>query len=152
MNAIGDQVDDIVSQSPAKIKVSDVIAKFKEKLASAIRSKDLTNKQAQTEIVGYLTDLTQQKITPTGEFVASDFRTLMQKINKDWAGIAKKIKNGTPLNPREKVIEALAPNPTALNPKIFRLASTCTPNISEAPTFTAIVSDEPSVTDEDLPT
>lgn len=116
MQKIEDKITEFVKNNPdVSVKTADLKKNFLDSLKSALRSKDLTNKQAVTEVSGYLDDLRKAAGGKEGvgftfgesEAVGLDQLRQMKKVlNEDYGSVYKKLENGTSLNSREKVIAA----------------------------------------------
>jgi hypothetical protein len=95
---IANNADDVIEKS-------SIVDKFKEGLKSALRSKDLTNKQATTEITGYLDDLVKATGgTESNVLHLSQLRELKKLINQDYGAVHAILERGGSLSPRQKVI------------------------------------------------
>lgn len=119
LDDIEGQIKTIIKKNP-KLAVSkeSIRESFVSNLKSTLRTKDLTQKQALTEIDGYLNDLliaagergteTGQKLLKRGakDISLDTLREMKKVLNQDYASVFKKIENGTSLNSREKVIAA----------------------------------------------
>ena len=110
MQEIEGKIGQFIAKNPAVSASKEAIKKsFIKNLASSLRSKDLTQKQAITEINGYLTDLLKAS-GGTGKFTnipLTTLRNLKKLVNADYGPVHKILERGTgALNPRQKVIAA----------------------------------------------
>lgn len=100
---IENKIKAIAKANPAPITTTKMIKRsFMENLASKLRSKDLTNKQAISEINGYLKDLGNMGDDVTIE----GLRSMKKLVNSDYDGVAKALLDGRALTPRQIVQEA----------------------------------------------
>ncbi len=109
MNELENEIQQVIKNNPTVTIGKEAIKKsFMDNLKGALRSKDLTNKQAIEEVNGYLNDLVKAS-GGKGKFTNIDLATLriMKKIvNEDYGKVADLINTGGVLNPRQKVMEA----------------------------------------------
>lgn len=106
MQKIGTEIKNFVDSNPGiSVSSNDIKSSFMTKLKSSIRTKDLSSKQAEKEVQGYLNDV-MKEVGSDGDSISLEGLVNLKKlINKDYGSIAKKIQNGTTLQPREKIIE-----------------------------------------------
>ncbi len=131
MAELGNNIQSSLDANPKVVSLSGLKAKFLDNLKTTLRTKGLSTKAAETEIDGYLNDIgaykqPQQVFKPDPNLSEAentraqfqheqgnpqtistqDIYSLKKDVNSDYQGIAKKRRNGTPLNDREKVIDA----------------------------------------------
>jgi len=105
MQDLGTQIDSILATQAKNVPVTTVKQDFLKNLQNAILSKDLTQKQAKQEVDGFLKSLYESMGNELGDTANTrDLFSLKQKVNELYQGVANKLENNTPLNPREKVI------------------------------------------------
>jgi hypothetical protein len=109
MAQLENKLKTLVENNPGiTVAKADIKSSFLDNLKSALRSKDLTNKQATTEIDGYLADLIKSS-GGKGKFTDIDLdklRELKKLVNQDYSQVNNIVQRGGVLNPRQKVIEA----------------------------------------------
>jgi hypothetical protein len=109
MKNIEGQIEKVIANNPnIKVPKAEIVASFKEKLKGSVRTGDLTNKQAKTEVESYLNDLIKSS-GGTGKFTDLDLtrvRALKKLLNEDYKSVQKAITNNTSLSPRQKIIDA----------------------------------------------
>lgn len=107
MDQLETEIQDVIKKNPGiTVKVSDIQTAFKDKLKSALRSKDFDSKTATTEVNGYLKDLMKAS-GGTGKVKEIDLqglRELKKLINEDYGQVHSLMERGMPLTPRQKVI------------------------------------------------
>lgn len=108
MQKLEGEIQTIVKNNPAvTVAKEDIKSSFLEKLKSSLRSKDFTNKQAISEVEGYLKDLLKAS-GGKGKFTNIDLerlRILKKLVNEDYGAVnAIKARGGT-LTARQKVID-----------------------------------------------
>lgn len=106
MDTLEGQIDDFIRTNPdIAVSKTDIQNEFLKNLQSSMRSGNLTNTQAKREVAGYLADLTKAAGQETGGDL--NLQTLVDAkrlINQDFKNIATKANLGTPLTPREQVV------------------------------------------------
>lgn len=104
-----DEIETILEKNPKNVNLQSIVDDFNTNLKSVLRSKELTNKQAVKEINSYIQQLYQDATGKAGIFPTEistlDLFRLKKLANQDYQGIVKKLANGTPLTPTEKVIQ-----------------------------------------------
>lgn len=109
MDRIENQIKKVIKTNPdISVPKSDIIDSFKNNLKSALRSKDLTQTQATTEIKGYLNDLIKAS-GGKGQFTdisLERLRNLKKLVNADYGPVHDISERGGSLTPRQKVISA----------------------------------------------
>lgn len=109
MQKIEGEINRVITDSPATvIKVNDIKSAFQNNLKSALRSKDITNKQAVAEIDGYLKDLNKAS-GGTGKFTdlsLEKLREMKKLVNEDYGPVHELMDRGGALSARQKVIAA----------------------------------------------
>jgi len=103
MEKIGGEIADQLDAKPVPIEKSMVDLAFKEKVASTLRTSDLSTPQAQKMMNKYLSDLSD---VPVDEMTSRDLFGLKRVVNGDTTQIYEKLSRGTPLTPKEQVILA----------------------------------------------
>jgi len=107
MNKLEGEIQQIIKANPGVVVVKEDIKKsFLDKLKTSLRSKDLTQKQAQTEVSGYLNDLIKAS-GGAGKFTNIDLarlRHLKKLVNEDYGAVNDILERGGTLTPRQKVI------------------------------------------------
>jgi len=119
MQKLNSDIASIIENNPKSASLDEIASIFKSKLDSSLRTKDLSNKQAITEVAGYLQDLMKSsgvghqfledgvnKAANPMSLSSSELFKLKKLANSDYQGVIKKIQSNSPLNPREKVIAA----------------------------------------------
>lgn len=110
MKSIEGQIDDFIKANPGiTVLKEDIKKSFFNNLKTSIRTRNLTQKQAISEVNGYLQDLLKAS-GGKGQFKEiplDKLRQLKKLVNADFKTVASKLEKGTtPLNPREQVILA----------------------------------------------
>jgi len=108
MNEIEGKIQQVIKDNPSIVApVKDIKLSFLNKLKSALRSKDMTQKQALDEVNGYLKDLIKAS-GGRGKFTEINLerlRHLKKLVNEDYGAVHEIIERGGSLTPRQKVIE-----------------------------------------------
>lgn len=109
MQEIEGKIQELIVKNPTLATSKEQIKQsFVSNLKSSLRSKDLTQKQATTEIEGYLNDLIRAS-GGTGKFTnisLARLRDLKKLVNEDYGPVHALIQRGGALSPRQKVIAA----------------------------------------------
>ena len=109
MAEVENKIQTVIQKNPGiTITKAEIKQSFLDNLKSALRSKDLTNAQAATEIDGYLNDLNKAS-GGTGKWTEIDLgklRELKKLVNADYGPVYKIADSGGALSPRQKVIQA----------------------------------------------
>lgn len=109
MSEIEGKIQGIIKENPElSVTKKEITKSFAENLKSSLRTKDLTQKQAMDEANSYITDLLKAS-GGKGKFTnitIDKLRSMKKLLNEDYGTVFKKISSNTPLNSREKVIEA----------------------------------------------
>lgn len=109
LSKIESRIQKFITANPElSVSKKQIQEAFINNLKSALRSKDLTEKQAIKEVTGYLNDLLKAS-GGTGKFKEiplERLRNLKKLVNEDYGSVFNKIQKGTSLTPREKVISA----------------------------------------------
>lgn len=109
MDKIESKIQGVIDANPTISVTKEEIKKsFMDNLQSSLRSKDLTQKQARTEIDGYLQDLVKAS-GGTGRFKdisLERLRELKKLVNADYGPVHDQMVRGGALSPRQKVIAA----------------------------------------------
>lgn len=108
MEKLTDQIDDVLTKSPKKVRVDQIVDDFMKNLDDALLAKELTQKEAKKE-VGLLIQEMYKKANKGSKVIAEEISTtdlfrFKKQLNKIVSGIYDKIERGTPLNAREKVL------------------------------------------------
>ena len=107
LQKIESKIDDIVASNPnASISKEELKKSFLSNLKSQLRTKDITNKQAQSEVASYLDDILKAS-GGTGKFQnisLKSLRSLKRLVNEDYGPVKAILdRNGT-LSPRQHVV------------------------------------------------
>lgn len=109
MDKIESKIQGVIDANPTiSVTKEEIKQSFMENLKSSLRSKDLTAKQAQQEIDGYLKDLVKAS-GGTGKFTdvsLERLRDLKKLVNDDYGPVHDIMERGGALSPRQKVISA----------------------------------------------
>lgn len=109
LNELETKIQQIIKDNPTIVIGKEEIKKaFMDNLKSSLRSKDLTNKQAVSEVDGYLSDLIKAS-GGKGKFTNIDLgrlRDLKKLVNEDYSQVYKIKNTGGTLTPRQKVVDA----------------------------------------------
>jgi hypothetical protein len=108
-NQLSDQITNVLNNNPKPVSIPGLVKDFMANLQDSgiIRRGELTAKQGQKEISGYIQDLYSKgdPSMPLPETIASpDLFALKQAANTDAKSIFNKLDNGTSLTNREKII------------------------------------------------
>lgn len=106
MKGLEGKLTSVISKAENPVLTSDIKTTFKTLLKPSMLSKDMTSSQAVTEINGFLNDLNKMS-GRSGNFAKVDAQTLLdwkRLINASYGTVEKKLAVGTPLTPRENVI------------------------------------------------
>lgn len=116
MQKIEGQISEFIKNNPEiTVSTKDLKKSFLDNVQSSLRTKDLTRKEATTEIQGYLDDLVKASggvfgkgfTFKEGENIGlASLRDMKKILNQDYGGVYAKLEKGTALNAREKVIAA----------------------------------------------
>lgn len=124
---LSENIGSILTRDKKSIPITDVSRSFQGNLKELLRTREIDNKVAQKEIVGYLRDLTDLPISESDlglsvngaaksaldklgssrkapQINTKDLFDLKKVVNRDFQGVAKKLEKGVPLNDREKII------------------------------------------------
>lgn len=109
MGKIESKIQKVIDENPTiAVTKEEIKRSFMDNLKSSLRSKDLTQTQATTEIDGYLKDLVKAS-GGTGKFVdisLERLRNLKKLVNEDYGPVHDVMTRGGALTPRQKVIAA----------------------------------------------
>lgn len=108
IKSLSDDITKELDANPKQVSIDEIRSDLTKNLEDQLLTKQITNKQARTEISGYIRDLYK---TSSGKELADTISTqdlfqLKKKINKQYQGVAKKLESHTPLSPREQVVYA----------------------------------------------
>lgn len=119
MDTIEGKIQQFITDNPnLAVSKEDIRKSFMDNLKSSLRTRDITSKQAVSEIEGYLNDLlvaagdkgatTADPLLKAGakDIPLATLREMKKVLNEDYGSVYKKIEAGTSLNSREKVIAA----------------------------------------------
>ncbi len=109
MTKIEGKIQKVIDENPSiSVTKEEIKQSFIDNLKSSLRSKDLTQSQAITEINGYLKDLIKAS-GGTGKFTdisLERLRNLKKLVNEDYGAVHDIVVRGGTLSPRQKVISA----------------------------------------------
>lgn len=103
MESISKNIDEKLSANPVPIDESLVVNAFNEKMASTMRTSDITTKQAQAMMKKYLSDLSD---LPVANMTSQDLFALKKIVNSDATKIFDALERNIPLTPKQEVILA----------------------------------------------
>lgn len=127
MNRLEGEIGEVITRNPnAKANINDIKNAFIKKLDSSVRTGDLSKKQAQQEVNGYLNDLLKaaglghMNTKPglmgqlpqipkrsgfgIGDLDLSELRALKKLINQDYKSVQNAIDRGGSLTSKQKII------------------------------------------------